>query len=127
MWEKETGNNEKSIYKEDRKIIRENNEQTKLVSTSKNKQWRASERLDLISVGLREATKQSELQGFKPIRGKGPVKANLATLRMLARAYNTPCPVDVVEKVLEGAVERAGSVPIQAMGNWQKQWVSRLR
>ena len=116
VWKKETGNNEKSINKEDKKIIRENNEQTKLVNTSKNKLWRASERLDLISVGLREATKQSELQGFRPIRGKGPVKANLATLRMLARAYNTPCPVDVVEKVLEGAVERAGSVPIQAMG-----------
>ena len=42
--------------------------------------------------------------------------ANLATLRMVARAYGTPCPVDVLEKTLEGAVERAGSVPIQGMG-----------
>ena len=35
---------------------------------------------------------------------------------MVARAYGTPCPVDVLEKTLEGAVERAGSVPIQGMG-----------
>ena len=41
--------------------------------------------------------------------------ANLATLRMVARAYGTPCPVDAGEN-LEGAVERAGSVPIQGMG-----------
>ena len=35
---------------------------------------------------------------------------------MVARAYNTPCPVDVLQKVLEGAVARAESVPIQTMG-----------
>ena len=35
------------------------------------------------------ATSQSDLQGFKPIKGVGPVAANLATLRMIARAYST--------------------------------------
>ena len=35
---------------------------------------------------------------------------------MVARAYGTPCHVDVLEKTLEGAVKRAGSVPIQGMG-----------
>ena len=86
------------------------------VEEKPNKAWQPQEELDLSAVGLREASSQSDLQGFKPIRGKGCVAANLATLRMVARAYNTPCPVDVLEKVLEGAVERAGSVPIQAMG-----------
>lgn len=80
------------------------------------KAWHHRGTLDLSSVGLREATSQSDLQGFKPIRGKGPVGANLATLRMVARAYGTPCPVDVIERILEGATERAGSVPIQGMG-----------
>lgn len=84
--------------------------------TSPIKNWTPSKTLDLTEVGLREAQSESDLQGFKPIRGKGPVGANLATLRMVARAYGTPCPVDVLEKTLEGAVERAGSVPIQGMG-----------
>ena len=80
------------------------------------KSWSPLEPLDLAAVGLREARSQGDLQGFKPIRGKGAVAANLATLRMAARAYDTPCPVDVLEKILSGAVERAGSVPIQVMG-----------
>ena len=80
------------------------------------KLWKPNQTLDLSAVGLREASSDADLQGFKPIRGRGPVDANLATLRMVARAYGTPCPVDVLEKTLEGAVERAGSVPIQGMG-----------
>ena len=80
------------------------------------KSWRPEQTLDLSAVGLREASSQSDLQGFQPIRGKGPVGANLATLRMVARAYGTPCPVDVLERILEGAAERAGAVPIQGMG-----------
>ena len=80
------------------------------------KNWVPSKSLDLAAVGLREAKTESDLQGFKPIKGRGPLAANLATLRMVARAYGTPCPVDVLEKTLEGAVERAGSVPIQCMG-----------
>ena len=83
-------------------------------NTAKN--WVPEEGLDLAAVGLKVATSQSDLQGFKPIKGVGPVAANLATLRMIARAYSTPCPVDVLEKILEGAVERAESVPIQAIG-----------
>ena len=34
----------------------------------------------------------------------------MATLRMLARAYETPFPVDVIERVLEGAEERSALV-----------------
>jgi len=78
--------------------------------------WLPTEQLDLTAVGLREATSTTDLQGFKLIRGKGAVAANLATLRMVASAYTTPCPVDVLEKILQGAVERSGSVPIQGMG-----------
>ena len=85
-------------------------------NTKAQKSWRPGEQLNLEAVGLREASSQADLQGFKPIRGKGAVNANLATLRMVARAYNTPCPVDVLQKVLEGAVARAESVPIQTMG-----------
>lgn len=80
------------------------------------KSWRPEQTLDLTAVGLREASSESDLQGFQPIRGKGLVGANLATLRMVARAYGTPCPVDVLERILEGAAERAGAVPIQGMG-----------
>ncbi len=81
-----------------------------------SKSWMPTQSLDLSAVGLREASSDADLQGFRPIKGRGPVAANLATLRMVARAYGTPCPVDVLEKTLEGAVERAGSVPIQGMG-----------
>ena len=81
-----------------------------------SKSWSPTQSFDLSAVGLREASSDADLQGFRPIKGKGPVAANLATLRMVARAYGTPCPVDVLEKTLEGAVERAGSVPIQGMG-----------
>ena len=78
--------------------------------------WMPSAPLDMSAVGLREAKSEADLQGFKPLHGRGPVGANLATLRMLARAYDTPCPVDVLEKVLEGAAERTGSIPIHTMG-----------
>ncbi len=78
--------------------------------------WNASHNLDLDQLGLRNAKSQTDLQGFRPIRGHGPVGANLATLRMLARAYDTPCPVDVIEKVLEGASERSGQIPIHTIG-----------
>jgi len=78
--------------------------------------WRPGPSLDLSRVGLREASTSAELENFRPIHGKGPVQSNLATLRMVSRAYDTPCPVDVLEKMLEGAVERAGNVPIHGMG-----------
>ena len=81
-----------------------------------DKTWTPTQSLDLSAVGLREASSDADLQGFRPIKGRGAVAANLATLRMVARAYGTPCPVDVLEKTLEGAVERAGSVPIQGIG-----------
>ncbi|QNG27773.1 ABC transporter transmembrane domain-containing protein [Synechococcus sp. HK01-R] len=81
-----------------------------------DQRWQPGQVLDLSDLGLREAKNQADLQGFKPIQGKGPVGANLATLRMLARAYDTPCPVDVIERVLEGSAERSGSVPIHTIG-----------
>ena len=90
--------------------------QTQRPYSPPTKTWTPNQSLDLSAVGLREATSDADLQGFRPIKGRGPVAANLATLRMVARAYGTPCPVDVLEKTLEGAVERAGSVPIQGMG-----------
>ena len=82
----------------------------------KPKTWQPENSLNLEDLGLREARNQADLQGFRPIRGQGPVGANLATLRMLARAYDTPCPVDVIEKVLEGASERSGQIPIHTLG-----------
>ena len=78
--------------------------------------WKPGQPFDFSSVGLREASASADLDRFKPIKGKGPVAANLATLRMVARAYGTPCPVDVIERMLEAAVERAGSIPVQGMG-----------
>ena len=35
--------------------------------------WYPNEQLDLPAIGLREASSEGDLQGFKPIRGKGPV------------------------------------------------------
>lgn len=78
--------------------------------------WTPNASLDLSRLGLRDASNKADLQGFRLIRGQGPVAANLATLRMLARAYDTPCPVDVIEKVLEGASERSGQIPIHTIG-----------
>jgi len=92
------------------------NASTTAAVASAPKIWTPKQTLDMSAVGLREARSEADLQGFRLIKGRGPVSANLAALRMVARAYGTPCPVDVLEKTLEGAVERAGSVPIQGMG-----------
>ena len=43
---------------------------------------------------------------------------------MLARAYDTPCPVDVIEKVLEGA-RNAVANSIHTIGQQPNQWVYR--
>ena len=106
------------FWKWERRQSLENKDTISNMSTTeqKVKYWSSSDILDLQRVGLREAKSKSDLQGFKIIRGKGQIYGNLATLRMVARAYGTPCPVDVLEKTLEGAVERAGSVPIHGMG-----------
>ena len=72
--------------------------------------------LDLEAIGLKEARDEKELYGFKIVKGKGKIGVHLATLRMIANAYGTPCPIDVIERVLEGAIERGNSVPIQGMG-----------
>ncbi|MDA7433319.1 ABC transporter transmembrane domain-containing protein [Synechococcus sp. AH-601-N10] len=85
-------------------------------TASTPRSWKPTETLDLTKVGLREARSDSDLQGFRLIKGRGPVAGNLATLRMVARAYGTPCPVDMLEKVLEGSAERSGSIPIHGMG-----------
>ena len=86
------------------------------VIKSKIKDWTPAETFDMKRVGVREAQTNIDLQGFKLLRGKGIVGANLAILRMISRAYNTPCPIDVIEKILEGQEERAGSIPIGIMG-----------
>ena len=86
------------------------------MSANNLKPWSYNKTFDLVDLGLQEASSSSDLQGFKLIKGNGLVQANLATLRMAANAYSTPCPVDVIEKALEGVVERADSVPLQAIG-----------
>ena len=78
--------------------------------------WWPKETFDMKEVGLREARNDIDLQAFKLLRGKNIVGRNMAILRMISRAYNTPCPVDVVEKILEGQEVRAGSIPIGVMG-----------
>ena len=93
-----------------------NSTKPEINNTIQSKSWSYNKTFDLVELGLKEASSTADLQGFKLIKGKGLVQANLATLRMAANAYGAPCPVDVIEKALEGAVERAGSVPIQAMG-----------
>ena len=78
--------------------------------------WLPGKSLDLEAIGLKEARDEKELYGFKIVKGKGKIGVHLATLRMIANAYGTPCPIDVIERVLEGAIERGNSVPIQGMG-----------
>ena len=78
--------------------------------------WHQGESLNFEKLGLKEAKEDFDLQGFKPIRGHGPLNANLATMRMAAKAYGTPCPIDVIERIIEGCVERTGNVPIYAIG-----------
>ena len=104
-----------TIIQKDRK---ENNQEVQYSQASTNKVgiWKSGDELDLSAVGLKEAVSDSDLQGFTPIRGKGEINGNLATLRMVAKAYGTPCPVDVLEKTLEGAVRRSGSISLQGMG-----------
>ena len=102
-------------------IDKKNSSQTNIknvqgVIKSKIKDWTPTETFDMKRVGVREAQNNIDLQGFKLLRGKGIVGANLAILRMISRAYNTPCPIDVIEKILEGQEERAGSIPIGIMG-----------
>ena len=94
----------------------ESQESTRTQEAQPPSDWKPTAVLDMTAIGIREARSNSDLQGFRLIKGYGPVAANLATLRMLARAYNTPCPIDVLEKALEGAAERAGSIPIHGMG-----------
>ena len=87
------------------------------IKSIENKDWVPKEGLDLNLIGLKDEDKTSkELLGFKLLRGSGSVYANLAVIRMIGRAYETPCPVDVIEKALEGAAERANSIPLQGMG-----------
>ena len=78
--------------------------------------WLPDKSLDLEAFGLKETRDEKELYGFKIVKGKGKIGVHLATLRMIANAYGTPCPIDVIERVLEGAIERGSSVPIQGMG-----------
>ena len=75
--------------------------------------WKSGDELDLSAVGLKEAASDSDLQDLHVRKGD---KRKLATLRMVAKAYGTPCPVDVLEKTLEGAVRRSGSISLQGMG-----------
>ena len=106
--EEETGNNKQYWNRGKSKMESSDDENIK--------EWSPSSNLDLSRLGLKDASNQSDVQGFRIIKGKGPVGANLATLRMLSRAYNTPCPVDVIEKVLEGASERSPQIPIHTIG-----------
>ncbi|GCE64739.1 peptidase C39 [cyanobiont of Ornithocercus magnificus] len=87
------------------------------IPETKNKNWKPGKTLDFAAIGLREAHSESDLQSFRPIRGQGLVAANLAALRMVSQAYDAPCPVDVLTRLLEGIVKRTGLVSIQDMGH----------
>lgn len=79
-------------------------------------EWSVHKTFDMTAVGLKEANKETNDKVFEVLRGKGPVDGNLAIFRMIARAYETPCPIDVIEKALESAAERTSEIPIQGMG-----------
>ena len=100
----------------DRKIREEEKSKSGESMVLKSEPWQLGDTLNYSDIGVREEHSINELTGFKLIKGKGLVGANLSTLRMAANFYNTPCPVDVIEKILESAEERAGSIPIQGMG-----------
>ena len=85
-------------------------------SKQTSSRWQYANSLSLEDLGIREAETNFDLQGFKLIKGSGSVQANLATLRMTALAYGTPCPVDLIEKALEDFIARSGSIPIQIIG-----------
>lgn len=108
MWRKTEDRFTKDITKEDMS--------SKNLGMKKTKNYIPGKALDLEKLGIRNEASESDEYGFKPIIGKGLVGKNLATLRMIGRAYGTPCPVDVLEKVLEGAMERTNSIPIHGMG-----------
>jgi len=78
--------------------------------------WSHKESFDLSSLGIKESSTESDFRTFKIIRGNGLVNSNLALMRMVARAYQTPCPVDVIENIFESVVKRSSSIPIHAIG-----------
>lgn len=80
------------------------------------KKWSNYEGVDMQAVGLRDPRRGEDMSDFRLIRSKDSVGKNLATLKMLARAYDTPCPIDVIQRVLEGADERSVSIPIHTIG-----------
>ena len=102
------------------KLRTENQKETQDAQIDENvlkENWMPQKGLDLNAVGIRNENKKTrQLNEMKLIRGNGPIYANLAVIRMLGGAYGTPCPIDVIEKALEGAADRADSVPLQGMG-----------
>ena len=61
-----------------------------------SKEWRPEKGIDMQTLGLKELKSDTDENRFKVIRGKEIIESNLATLRMVARAYSTPCPVDML-------------------------------
>ena len=49
--------------------------------------WETKESVDFEAVGLKVAKSDTDLQGFKPIKGSGKVGTALATIKMVAKAY----------------------------------------
>ena len=82
-----------------RRRIPRNDTQTKNRLSNKET-WNLETGLDLEGIGIREA-KEEDLEVFRLIKGKGPIYANLAALRMIARAYGTP-----VRRVLKNSREQ---------------------
>ena len=114
-WRKTSNKNINSQHK-----AQESEQRKELINKDTGKQlndeFDLGKTLDYVQIGVKEVNERDNYNNFKLIKGKGRIDANLATLRMIGSFYNTPCPVDVIEKVLEGAVERGGSIPIQGMG-----------
>ena len=78
--------------------------------------WETKESVDFEAVGLKVAKSDTDLQGFKPIKGSGKVGTALATIKMVAKAYGTPCQIDAIERSLESGISRTGSIPMQGVG-----------
>ncbi|MEM8603915.1 MAG: cyclic nucleotide-binding domain-containing protein, partial [Cyanobacteria bacterium P01_H01_bin.121] len=55
-------------------------------------------------------------QTYPFVRGRGPLRANLACLQMLAQFFNMPFRRDILRRVLADQLQRTGSIPLPVSG-----------
>lgn len=105
-------------FQEDSKQTSEETEDSlkKEINTNAQNQWNLTDTLNLEDIGIKDPRNSFDLEGFREETGKGPVGKNIALLKMIAGAYRTPCPIDVIEKSLEAAAGRGSGVPVQLIG-----------